>query len=254
MKKDKSKKKQGGIQIYFARNRFIKKVEPKRSLTPIKFYGKEIYRFFGEYWQAKALLEGKVWISTLSVCRNYENPLQGDPFEGKAEHTINAKGFGYERKIGLANEMTGMKNHEEALYSLNSHKIEYEIPDAYVLCTTEVYKPEKMAETFGNYAVKIKEPQQFFKVVTKKLEHLKGNMNSRFSRVIYKTPLTFQNEEIYTEPDLDDIGFLKMPDKYANQKEVRMLWFPSNRLPISPFLLNCSEASQFCELVTKTGF
>ncbi|MFM5027402.1 hypothetical protein ACEUBM_20605, partial [Aeromonas caviae] len=55
------------------------------KLVSIDGYNEPIYRFFPEQWQADALCQGNVWISTLEACRAYEDPLQGDSEE--ATHT-----------------------------------------------------------------------------------------------------------------------------------------------------------------------
>lgn len=42
----------------------------------------KVYRFFKESQHAEALASGMVWLSTLEICRAYEDSYQGDPDEG----------------------------------------------------------------------------------------------------------------------------------------------------------------------------
>ncbi|MFM5027301.1 hypothetical protein ACEUBM_19995 [Aeromonas caviae] len=118
------------------------------------------------------------------------------------------------------------------------------MPDAFVLCTTKEFKPEKLSETFGNYCVKISNPVEFFKrtsiELNKHLEVREGGMG-----------LVKYNDRIYTglEKPPGPIGFVKPNDQYSPQKEFRMLWLPKENFVIKPFLLKCPDVADLCSKV-----
>lgn len=216
------------------------------KLVSIDGYNEPIYRFFPEQWQADALCQGNVWISTLEACRAYEDPLQGDSEE--ATHTYKSGHIVGSSSDAAFVEMAarcgihigeGCSN----ITISNATNIQ-KLPDAFVLCTTKEFKPEKLSETFGNYCVKISNPVEFFKrtsiELNKHLEVREGGMGL----VKYK-------DRIYTglEKPPGPIGFVKPNDQYSPQKEFRMLWLPKENFVIKPFLLKCPDVADLCSKV-----
>jgi hypothetical protein len=70
-----------------ARNAWLTKSSSK-TLILLDEHNESIYRFFSEEYQANALAQGEVWLSTLETCRAYEDPAQGDLEE--AHETYNS--------------------------------------------------------------------------------------------------------------------------------------------------------------------
>lgn len=205
-----------------------------------------IFRFFQEEWQAKALINGDVWISTLETCRGYEDPEQGDA--GEATMTYNSgtiTGDGDNPDVQLIASRIrislepGVKN-----ITMSNNTSHTRLPDAYVLCTTDDFSPDKLSETFGKYCVKINNPKLFFEIVTKSLKKQTRLRESVLGKVIY-------DDRYYqhTENPPGPIGFVKPRDKYSDQSEVRMLWVPEDIRSLKPFSLSCPKVAELCERI-----
>ena len=231
--------------------RELKKIEQANSeviskLVSIDGYNNPIYRFFPEKWQAEALCQGKVWISTLETCRSYEDPLQGDSEEAtqiyKSGHIV---GGGSDSNFVEMASRCGIAIGENCTnITISNGTNTQKLPDAFVLCTTREFKPESLSDTFGSYCVQISNPVEFFKrssiELNKYIEIKEGGMGL----VQYK-------DRIYTglETPPGPVGFVKPSDIYSTQKEFRMLWIPTKKSAIKPFLLKCPEISELCNIV-----
>lgn len=128
--------------------------------------------------------------------------------------------------------------------TLSNNTMKTILPDAYVLCTTTEFSPEKLSETFGRYCVEVTNPKDFFVLISESLEKSKKIKESAAGKVIYK-------DRSYTgmESPPGRIGFVKPPDLYATQREFRLLWVPENSSGLAPFLLKCPEAAHFCKRI-----
>ena len=221
----------------------------ERTANTLLLFGEHnqsIYRFFQEEWQADALARGEVWLSTLEACRAYEDPEQGDPEE--AYETCNS---GY--AVGGSNDPGFVEvARRSGVYigpgcsniTLSNNTMKTILPDAYVLCTTTEFSPEKLSETFGRYCVEVTNPKDFFVLISESLEKSKKIKEAAAGKVIYK-------DRSYTgmESPPGRIGFVKPPDLYATQREFRLLWVPENSSGLAPFLLKCPEAAHFCKRI-----
>ena len=205
-----------------------------------------IYRFFPEEWQAEALINGDVWISTLETCRGYEDPEQGDSEEATMTYnsgTITGDGDNSDvqsiaKRTGIS-VAKGCKN-----ITMNNITHHTKLPDAYVLCTTDNFSPGKLSETFGMHCVKINNPKLFFKRVTECLKQKTKLRESVLGKVIYDDRF-YQHKENPPGP----VGFVKPRDKYSDQSEVRMLWIPENVDLLKPFSLSCYKVAELCERI-----
>lgn len=217
-----------------------------KKLVTFDGYNEPIYRFFPEEWQAESLCKGNVWMSTLETCRQYEDPLQGDPEE--ATHTYNSGHiFGGSDDPAFV-EMAA----RSGVYigpgcsgiTISSCKNIQRISDAYVLCTTKEFSPQNLSNTFGNYCVKISNPTEFFKLISIALHKKRKIREGSMGLVQYK-------DRDYTglQPPPGPIGFVKPSDKYSPQKEFRLLWIPEDFESINPFLLECPEVSELCSQI-----
>jgi len=205
-----------------------------------------VYRFFKEASHADALAQGSIWLSTLNTCRAYEDQAQGD--SGEAHETYNSGhivgGSDTPQLVEVSRRSgihigPGCSN-----ITISNNTRNTSIQDAYVLCTTTEFSPDKLSDTFGRYCVRIKNPAQFFKLVTESLKLSISIKKCEQGEVIYK-------ERFYTgmEPSPGPIGFVKPPDLYASQKEFRLLWIPANASGIAPRLLSCPAVSDLCERI-----
>ncbi|OPY69566.1 MAG: hypothetical protein A4E62_01794 [Syntrophorhabdus sp. PtaU1.Bin002] len=217
-----------------------------KTLVLIDEHGQSVFRFFQEDWQADALARGDVWLSTLKTCREYEDPEQGDPEEAheiyKSGHAVGGSDDPEFVEIARRSGIyigPGCSN-----ITISNNTMITVLPDAYVLCTTTEFSPDKLGETFGRYCVEITKPGRFFKSVSEALERKVSIREAAVGLVIYK-------DRHYTgmEPRPGPIGFVKPRDIYAPQKEFRFLWIPENTNGLTPFLLSCSEVHHLCKRI-----
>ena len=217
-----------------------------KKLVFIDGYNNPVYRFFPEKWQAESLCQGNVWISTLETCRKYEDPLQGDL--GEATHTYKSGhivgGSGDPAFVEMASRsgihISGVCSNINISGATNVQRL----PDAYVMCSTKEFSPEKLSDTFGNYCVKISNPAEFFKRVSVELNKESPIREAGMGLIQYK-----DREFTGLQAAPGPIGFVKPRDQYAPQKEFRQLWIPQNHQNIEPFLLKCSNVSELCTLI-----
>jgi hypothetical protein len=208
------------------------------------FPPKRIYRTFNEAWQAQALLDGHVFLSTLERCRGYERTGQGDPREAKhlyrldlsdKSHSLDAIHIAAARAgIGLGPKMSGQK----IRLDVSSTRF---LTDAFVICFTAFRPSTEMMETFGRHCVKIVDSVAFFELVHLKLAEQFAITGSGIAPVHYREP-SYLNDE----PDDVPLGFVKAPDGYRGQREVRMLWsVESNQYPNDGLVLQVPGVKEF---------
>lgn len=218
-----------------------------KKLVTIDGYNKPIYRFFPEKWQAESLCKGNVWISTLEACRQYEDPLQGDPEE--ATHTYHSGhivgGSGDPAFVEMASRSGIHIGEGCSNITISNCTSIRRLPDAYVLCTTKAYNPRNLSDTFGNYCVEISNPVEFFKLASMALHKQKTIQEGAMGLVKYQN----RNYTGLQHPP-GPIGFVKPSDQYSSQMEFRLLWIPQDSLAIKPFLLECPEVSKLCCQIT----
>ncbi|MFA0147465.1 hypothetical protein [Vibrio lentus] len=222
------------------KNDFMKK------LYTIDRYNQPIYRFFPEKWQAEALCSGRIWVSTLEACRGYEDPLQGDAEEAtQTYHSGEISGGSDDKDFVEMAYRSGISIGPGcSQISIGNAQSTTKLPDAYVLCTTKDYSPDDLSETFGKYCVRISNPAEFFKLASVALNNHSAISDGAMGLVQYKDR-SYKGMESPPGP----IGFVKPCDKYAPQKEFRMLWIPKESKALTPFLLNCTDVSSLCSEV-----
>ena len=206
-----------------------------------------MYRFFLQKNHAEDLVKGNVFISTLGECRKHEDPMRGDRHEGELTYHMpgrmtggsDDKDFVTMAARGGVGIGPGCKN-----MTVGNLTRGYRLPDAFVLCTTNIYQPKSLGENFGGYCVEISKPTEFFHKVTSALRSKFPCESGSFGDVTYKDQVYFGLDD---PPGL--IGFVKRPDIYAYQKEFRFLWVPVSKNKIEPFLLECPEIIGMCRLI-----
>lgn len=217
-----------------------------RNLILLDDYKQSVYRFFQEECHADALAGGDIWLSTLETCRSYENPQQGDPEE--AQETYNsgyAVGGSSDSAFVEVARRSGIRIGPGCSnITISNNTRRSAIPDAYVLCATTKYSPDKLGDTFGRHCVEITNPRLFFIAATEALEEFVQIREAAAGRVIYK-------DRYYTglENPPGPIGFVKPPDVYAVQNEFRLLWIPVEANSLNPWLLSCPKARHFCRRI-----
>jgi hypothetical protein len=221
----------------------------EQSNDNLVFFSKHhdsVYRFFPEDLQADALVSGKVWITTLEVCRAYEDPKQGDSEEA---HEIYNSGHAVCGSSDLAFVEIARRSGIHigpgcSNITISNNTNIRSLPNAYVLCTTIQFSPGNLSETFGKYCVEITDPKKFFVADSRCLEKITAVKKAVAGKVIYR-----DRNYCGLERPPGPIGFVKPHDKYAEQKEFRFLWIPETTKNIKPFLLNCHEIVGLCRRI-----
>ena len=116
--------------------------------------------------------------------------------------------------------------------------------DAFVLCFTEVYAPERMGGNFGAWCVQLDAPLEAFSVITRELSRQYMLTRVVIGHVHYSGRQVSDYQRARTHQAL-----LKPPDGYSHQREIRMIWeVDSQHHPIRPFKLSVPEAIKYFSL------
>ena len=206
----------------------------------------KVYRFFKDASQADALVSGKVWLSTLEVCRAYEDPLQGDPNEAIHEYNSgHAVGGSGDAAFELIAARTGIHIGPGCSdITVSNCTSVQKLPDAFVLCTTESFNPDTLGDTFGRYCVEISNPSEFFRLLTMELSKIYQVREAAFGRVIYR-----ERSFVGLQDPPGPVGFVMPPDRYKDQREVRFLWVSNSNARLQPFLLNVPNCAALCKRI-----
>ena len=210
-----------------------------------------LYRFLRDPDYADQFVAGNIFISTLSECRGYEAAAgRGDPGEGTLRHRSgdlilsgdNPEDLEIARRAGLVIIPGG------GTLTLSGNVAEHKLEDAYVLCTTERFSPDKLSDTFGKHCVRIDDAKTFFDRTSRALvASLKsGRLDRAFMGCVSYTGRELQGRQQQPAPN----GFLKPPDLYADQQEVRMLWSMTPQVRLEPFLLKVPDVRGLCTRMT----
>lgn len=211
-----------------------------------------LYRYFPELWQADALLEGKVWLSTLSACRGYEDADRGDPEEASLRYSsgiIHGNGASEEVQVFArrARAFSGFKllDVDDSVQdlTLKDNVVSASFADAYVLClTSDEAMPSGNA--FGDCGIAISDSVLFFRLLTIALRE-ELQLDAAVLAAVTYASRTFVGAD--SPPGM--LGFVK-PRHYEWQREFRMLWLPTQRdARIQPFELQCSAVARLCNRI-----
>ena len=208
------------------------KLIQKQRIQNLKKQGFPLYRFFEEEWQAKALLKGKVWISTLEKCREYECPQQGDSHEATSTY--------HQVYLHVENRIVTVRDHlilghlgliqgalpppgqffSGCLHCENNTR-STRIPNGFLLCTTNKENSLSDQSNNWNYGIQINcHPNTLFFLLNSALRAKKiPIVSGRHNWTDYDT------NRIYTDPlqQPHDLAFIK-PHHHKAQSEYRFFW------------------------------
>jgi hypothetical protein len=206
--------------------------------------GPSVYRIIHGAGYADSLAAGEVYLSTLSECRKHEDPERGDTREAKRTyHTGPDRVFGKDAQGSHVFKQLGPRVFSGPVdgVSLADCSATVQILDAFVLCTSAFYLPDDLA-SLGKQCVRIDRPRQFFEIVTREVAKKYPIGPPDIRRVIY-APRDYSG----MESPSGDLGFVKPPDPYAKQREVRMLWVLSGKpRTLKPEIFHCPEVAHLC--------
>jgi hypothetical protein len=220
---------------------------PKRDSTSPPFddhplRGKRVYRFFKLPEHADALMKGCVWITTLEACRRYENRYQGDPEEGYEHYEQGGAVTNTPEEPHFAEIAKRIRLIVGDGTTLRGNRSLLKLTDAFVLCFTERFDPATFEKTIEHkHCVAISDCAKFFDTVTNRMQQVFILTQAVCSPIIYKE----RAYEGMQDPP-GPLGFVKPPDPYQAQQEVRMLWIVKNAGSYKPFLLNAPDVAALC--------
>lgn len=215
----------------------------QRQISQIKREKKAVYRYMDDEKFLDMFCEGKIRISTLEKCRNYENQEQGDKDEGKETYTITHmtdNDTNWRSKAEKAGLFLGENSCNATFIDCSSTK---RLPDGLVLCTTARRDDGKFANHFGKFCVKIKDVDKFYELITNELSQQFKLYDGDHKRITYR-------EQHYKDDELPPgkIGFVKR-QKYSWQEEYRFLWLLKNFGPCEVIDINIPAIKDLCERV-----
>ena len=215
------------MSIYKIFNSYRDQVEDANQLR-----GLPLYRFFKNEREAECLLDGKVWISTLQKCREFECPQQGDKAEATSLYHI--VDFSIDHRV-ITEKDHWIASHStiggidlpppgefyDGCLSLRNVGIHRKIQNGFLLCTTN--DPDKLQEQSNEwkYGVEITLRQsKIFEILTRAI--IKKGIPIRQNRHGWAD---YDTSRIYHDP-LEaprNLAFIK-PDLHRHQSEYRFFW------------------------------
>lgn len=182
---------------------------------------RSVFRFLKRKDHAEQFMDGEIYLTTLEECRRYEESGRGDPGEATqtyfSGHVVGGSNDPALVEIAARSGITIGPGCPNVTIS-NSQRVT-RLPDALVLCTTGIFDPDNMAETFGEWCIEIIDPRSFRLELTKALARAEPVRQAVMGTVQYRP-----REYTGLEPAPGPIGFVKPPDVYSPQQEFRFLW------------------------------
>ncbi|ENU29339.1 hypothetical protein F991_02728 [Acinetobacter sp. CIP-A165] len=215
----------------------------RKQISKTQYEKVVIYRYMDDEIYLDMFCEGKIRLSTLETCRNYENQEKGDIQEGQETYSIthmtdNDPNWRYKaKKAGLSiGEFSGYCT----FTNCSSTK---KLPDGFLLCTTARRDDDKFSKDFGRFCVKIKDADLFYRLITDEIRKQCDLYCGSHKKVIYR-------DQNYKDDELPPgkIGFVKR-QKYSWQEEYRFLWLPKNFGHCEIIDINIPAIKDLCERV-----
>lgn len=202
-----------------------------------------LFRFLEEAY-ADAFVRGDIRLSTLEACRRHEGHKRRDTEEGVFDYySDTVVGEGGDPAVQLTAARLGhVIGAQVRNVRFVNNKRRVVVPDAYVLCMTERVTAEA-PDGFQPFGVRINNPRRFFRLLTHELRKHTAIEHARLGRVTYTTP-TVRG----TDPLDGSIGFVKSRDRYADQTEVRAVWYVEEG-PLQPLHLRCPGVTELLSRV-----
>lgn len=214
----------------------------QQQISQIQHEKKVVYRYMHEEKYINMFAEGKIKVSTLEACRNYDNQEQGDREEAKETFVVTHMTDQDPNFHKKANKL-GMSFEACSNITITNCTSINHLPDGFVICTTARRDDDKFSKDFGGFCVKINDVNQFFALISKEIEKQFQLLNADHKRVVYR-------EQNYKDDELPPgkIGFVKRP-KYEWQEEYRFLWLPKEFSQCQTLYLDIPDLKNLCERV-----
>lgn len=204
---------------------------------------KEVYRYMNNEQFFENFLDGKIRISTLKACREYENQEMGDKDEAKEFYKITNAIEDEDPNFHTKMNRLGISYAGSSGGIAINCTSEQQLPNSFLLCTTNLRNDEKFSKDFGRFCLKIRDSERFFQLVSRAIHKEYKLLGGLHEKVSYK-PQHYLDDELPP----GKIGFVKRL-RYAWQEEYRFLWLAEN-WDIGDYLdIDVPEIKYLCERV-----
>ncbi len=216
----------------------------KRELTSIPCISVEnIYKFLKREYAEDMVCKGNIRIATL---HEFHDTVQ---YSGSIADAHQGEKTLYTRKDIIEGSQKDLPDFaQESLHVAGKvnlpntifEKFE-ESPNCYIYCTTLKRDVKYWLSTGKDTCVKIKDPIEFFKIVTDSVADKAEFVG--FAKCIYVHSRAFDTQTRYT----DHPALLKLSDN-SKQREVRAIW-KAKVPPVEPFIITIPKIIPLCTIV-----
>lgn len=193
-----------------------------------------LYRYFETEQQKFDFLEGNIWISTLSHCRNTEDAKRGDDLENAHRFRLTRPiDFSGRPRAQVLQSRFGIHVDTEKTRDItvtNTERVSISRQDYYVLCLSSALS-SRLALNFskdgGKHAVILRRPTEFFDRVSATIAQERVLAEGRIDKVVYD-----KTDILDDQPDTSGDDAFRKPPRFLDEAEVRMLWGHKGLVPL----------------------
>ncbi|EIX9213067.1 MULTISPECIES: hypothetical protein [Klebsiella pneumoniae complex] len=183
----------------------------------------EVYKYFKKKSFKEDYLNGKIRLGTLAYYRGIENVNQGDPLEGLTKYKVPYQEFdkaAWDEVIKVQPQFAQIVEVAEGgIVTMANCETESYCHDEYIVCATSRRDDEFFKNDFGEFCIKIEQPELFCDLVAKHL----STMFRRDVRFFHK-PVSYTKVELTNFLQQQDPVFTKPRFPYEPQSEFRFFW------------------------------
>lgn len=205
-----------------------------------------VYRYVEDESEARAFIEGEIWLSTFEYIRNCDKS-RADKDEGLRSYKVNfldtSKKDGATELIKDRLKNSGINIAKQGVVFANN-KIITRHPNSYLLCASMRKSNKRMRERFGKFCIQIEQPKELLRLVAESLQQFTPLSHAVIGKVDYKGR-DFSDADI----DISEAAFANVSGNIY-EKEVRMIWRPRDpATTIERMKIKVPEAGKLCKIV-----
>ncbi len=183
----------------------------------------EVFKYFKEKSFKDDYLNGKIRLGTLNYYRGIENEKQGDVLEGISKYKVPYQEFdktAWDEVIKVQPQFAQLVEVAEGgTVIMRDCETESYCHDEYIVCATTVRNDDYFKEDFGEFCIKIEQPDFFCDLVADQL-CLKFKKDIRY----INKPVSYTKVELTNFLQQQDPVFTKPKIPYEGQNEFRFFW------------------------------
>ena len=201
-----------------------------------------VFRYFDEERNADALCAGEVWITTLQRCRAHERLASRDEMDGCRDYEAGLIAGSSDDPLNAPRlERLGFTATIKDSIIVGA-EVRQVYPDAFVLCST-TRQDAAGHDGFGRFGVEISRPVEFFAFLRQVIAS-RHEVEGVFRMVTYAEP---RYQGLDEEPG--PLPFTKRPDRWAREREARMLFTPLTSTKVVPQSFLERALGRYCRRV-----